>query len=67
MAKAKVEKAEMAADFNSERLQLNKSLVEAKKQIDMMMSREDNLREQVDLYEAQYNAMEKGKSNQSGS
>ena len=60
LAKAKVEKAEITTDFNAERLQLNKSLIEAKQQIDLLISREDNLKEQVDLYAAQYNAMEKG-------
>ena len=55
-----MEKAEVSADFNKERLQMQKQLLEAKKNIDLLLTREDNLKEQIELYAAQYEAMSKG-------
>ena len=60
VAKAKVEKAEVSADFNKERLQMQKQLLEAKKNIDLLLTREDNLKEQIELYANQCEAMSKG-------
>ena len=60
VAKAKVEKAEVSADFNKERLQMQKALLEAKKNIDLLLTREDNLKEQIELYANQCEAMSKG-------
>jgi len=60
LAKAKIEKAELGADFNKERLILQKQLLEAKKNVEIMMSREDNLKEQIELYAAQYEDLSKG-------
>ena len=50
LTKAKLERAEMATDFTKERLELHKSLVEAKEHIDIMLKREDNMLEQIELY-----------------
>lgn len=60
IAKAKVEKAEMSADFNKERLEMQKCLLEAKKNMDILMTREDNMKEQIELYAAQCESMSKG-------
>lgn len=51
--KAKLEKAEMSTDFTRERLELHKSLVEAKNHIDILLTREENLMEQIELYKFQ--------------
>ena len=39
---AKVEKAELNADFNKERLELQKLQLEAKKNIEILLTREEN-------------------------
>jgi hypothetical protein len=51
--KAKLERAEMSTDFTKERLELHKSLVEAKEHIEILLKREDNMMEQIDLYKQQ--------------
>lgn len=56
--KAKLEKAEMSTDFTRERLELHKSLVEAKNHIDILLSREENLMEQIDLYKSQVSELQ---------
>merc|ERR1711997_64105 len=43
IAKAKVEKAELNADFNKERLELQKQQLEAKKQIELYASQYDSM------------------------
>ncbi len=55
-----MEKAELSTDFNKERLEMQKKLLEAQKNIDILLSREDNLKEQIELYASQYEAMAKG-------
>merc|ERR1712062_931381 len=60
IAKAKVEKAELSADFNRERLEMQKTHLEAKKNIEILLTREDNLKEQIELYANQYESMAKG-------
>jgi len=60
IAKSKIEKAEMSADFNKERLEMQKQHLEAKKNIEILLSREDNLKEQIELYASQYDQMAKG-------
>lgn len=60
IAKSKIEKAEMSADFNKERLEMQKSHLEAKKNIEILLTREDNLKEQIELYASQYEQMSKG-------
>lgn len=60
IAKVKVEKAEVSADFNGERLLMQKQLLEAKKNIDILLTREDNLKEQIEIYSNQYDSMSKG-------
>ena len=60
IAKAKVEKAELNADFNKERLELQKQQLEAKKNIEILLTREENLKEQIELYASQYDSMVKG-------
>jgi chromosome segregation ATPase len=60
LSKAKIEKAELSADFSKERLELQRDLLEAKKNIDILLSREENLKEQVELYASQYESMAKG-------
>lgn len=60
LAKAKVEKAELNADFNKERLELQKAQLESKKNIEILLTREDNLKEQIELYASQYESMVKG-------
>jgi len=60
IAKAKVEKAELSADFNRERLEMQKQHLEAKKNIEILLTREDNLKEQIELYASQYESMAKG-------
>merc|ERR1739844_705543 len=42
IAKAKVEKAELNADFNKERLELQKQQLEPKKNIEILLTREEN-------------------------
>ena len=42
LAKAKVEKAELNADFNKERLELQKLQLESKKNIEILLTREEN-------------------------
>ena len=53
LTKAKLERAEMSTDFTKERLELHKSLVEAKENIDILLKREENMLEQIDLYKQQ--------------
>jgi hypothetical protein len=53
LTKAKLERAEMSTDFTKERLELHKSLVEAKENIDLLLKREENMLEQIDLYKQQ--------------
>merc|ERR1711953_1602872 len=60
LAKAKIEKAEIGADFNKERLKLQKDLLEANKNIEILVSREENMKEQVELYAAQYDELVNG-------
>ena len=60
LAKAKIEKAEIGADFNKERLKLQKDLLEANKNIEILISREENMKEQVELYAAQYDELVNG-------
>jgi len=60
LAKAKIEKAELNADFNKERLLLQKELLESKKDLEVMLQKEDNMKEQIELYAAQYNDLSKG-------
>ena len=60
IAKVKVEKAEVSADLNGERLLMQKQLLEAKKNIEILLTREDNLKEQIELYSNQYESMSKG-------
>ena len=43
----------MSTDFTKERLELHKSLVEAKEHIEILLKREDNMMEQIDLYKQQ--------------
>jgi hypothetical protein len=43
----------MSTDFTKERLELHKSLVEAKEHIEILLKREDNLLEQIELYKQQ--------------
>ena len=50
LAKAKIEKAELNADFNKERLLLQKELLESKKDLEVMLQKEDNMKEQIELY-----------------
>ena len=50
----------MSADFNKERLEMQKQHLEAKKNIEILLSREDNLKEQIELYASQYDQMAKG-------
>jgi len=60
IAKAKVEKAELNADFNKERLELQKQHLESKKNIEILLTREENLKEQIELYATQMESMTKG-------
>ena len=60
LAKAKIEKAEIGADFNKERLKLQKDLLEANKNIEILISREENMKEQVELYASQYDELVNG-------
>lgn len=60
LAKAKIEKAEQNADFNKERLLLQKELLESHKDLQVMLQKEDNMKEQIELYAAQYNDLSKG-------
>lgn len=55
-----MEKAELSADFSKERLEMQKEILEAKKNIDILLTREENLKEQVELYAAQYENLSKG-------
>ena len=50
LAKAKIEKAELNADFNKERLLLQKELLDSKKDLEVMLQKEDNMKEQIELY-----------------
>lgn len=60
LSKIKIEKAEMNADFTKERLELHKTLAESRKDMDILMTREDNYKEQIELYSTQYEQLEKG-------
>ena len=60
IAKSKIEKAEVSADFNKERLEMQKKLLEAQKNIELLLTREDNLKEQVELYASQFESISKG-------
>jgi len=60
LSKSKVEKAELSADFSRERLEMQKEILETKKNIDILLTREENLKEQVELYAAQYESLSKG-------
>jgi len=62
IAKSKIEKAEMSSDFNRERLEMQKQHLEAKKNIEILLTREDNLKEQIELYASQYDQMSKGEN-----
>ena len=59
ITKAKVEKAELSADFNRERLEMQKQHLDAKKEIEILLTQEDNLKEQIEHYETQYESMAK--------
>jgi len=59
LAKAKLEKTEITADFNKERLELQKKVMEADEQAMLMMNREEMLKEQVEIYQQQYSDIEK--------
>jgi hypothetical protein len=50
LTKAKLERAEMSTDFTRERLELHKSLVEAKENIDILLKREENMLEQAIIF-----------------
>ena len=62
LAKAKIEKAELNADFNKERLLLQKELLESKKDLEVMLQKEDNMKEQIELYAGMYKFWNKDKS-----
>ncbi len=59
LAKAKIEKAEMNADFTRERLELHRSLLDANEQRDSAASHLRELKENVEVYEKQYKDLEK--------
>jgi len=59
LAKAKLEKTEITADFNKERLELQKKVMEADEQAMLFMKREDMLKEQIEIYQQQYSDIEK--------
>ena len=59
LAKAKIEKAEMNADFTKERLEFHKAMLEANEQRDDAMKQLRELKEQVDIFEKQYAEMER--------
>lgn len=58
LAKASLEKTEVSANANEQRLELQKMLVESDEKVTMMMGRETNLKEQLELYQSQVNEME---------
>jgi len=59
IAKAKLEKTEVTANFNSERIGLQKQILEGDQQMMLMLNREELLKEQVELYQKQYSEVEK--------
>jgi len=59
LAKARLEKTEVSANFNEKRLELQKLLLESDEKVTMLMSRETNLKDQLEIYEKQWLDMEK--------
>jgi len=58
IAKAKLEKTEVTANFNGERIELQKKILEGEQQLMLMVNRENLLKEQVELYQQQYSEVE---------
>jgi len=58
LAKAQLEKTEVSANANEQRLELQKMLLESDAKVTMMMGRETNLKDQLELYQTQVKDME---------
>ena len=59
MAKAKVERAEMSADFTKERLELHSQLLQARQQNEQLLAQAALFKEQLSEHSKSYDEMQK--------
>jgi hypothetical protein len=54
LAKAKIERAEMNADFTRERLEMHKQLLEAKQENQQILQQSQEFKDKLEIYQQQY-------------
>ncbi|XP_059087721.1 alpha-taxilin-like isoform X2 [Tigriopus californicus] len=60
LSKAKIEKAELNANFTKERLELHKALLEARKMNEELLEQNREIKEHIEDYQKQYETLQEG-------